>query len=117
MSVKKFFTYQADLQSIRKLANIHKILIEMQRGAYIRNRELAQQRPDLYMSLIIEGMSQDHCILPYYAGQHTETGTIVKQKIIGAKQHGIARTFYRLFPHVKVELMLHVKFYYTKLKK
>lgn len=85
----------------------------MQRAAYIRNRELAQERPDLYMSLIIDGMAQDHCILPYYAGQHTETGPVVKQKIIGAKQHGISRTFYRTYPHVKggtnvaIEVVLH----------
>jgi hypothetical protein len=41
----------------------------MQRGAYISNRQKAQERPDLYMSLILDGMSQDHCILPYYAGE------------------------------------------------
>ena len=65
------------------------------------------------MSCIIDGMAQDHCQLPYYAGKNTETGTIVKQKIIGAKQHGLSRTFYRLFPHVKsganiaCEVLLH----------
>lgn len=110
---QEVFTCEADLVDIRKLATIHKILIEMQRGAYMRNRQLAQERPDLYMSLIIDGMSQDHCILPYYAGVHKETGTEVKQKIIGAKQHGISRTFYRFFPHVKsganlaCEVLLH----------
>ena len=110
---QEIFTCETDLQSIRKLATIHKILIEMQRGAYMGNRQKAQERLDLYMSLIIDGMAQDHCILPYYAGKHQETGTEVKQKIIGAKQHGISRTFYRLFPHVKgganlaCEVLLH----------
>ena len=37
----------------------------------------------------------------------------MKQKIIGAKAHGISRTFYRVFPHVKTganlacEVLLH----------
>lgn len=98
---QEIFTCEQDLQSIRRLATIHKIMIEMQRGAYIRNRQLAQERPDLYMSLIIDGMSQDHCSLPWYAGQHTDPGVCIKQKIIGAKQHGLSRTFYRMFPHIK----------------
>ena len=110
---QEVFTCQADLQAIRKLASIHKIMIEMQRASYIKKRQLAQEFPNLYMSLIIDGMSQGHCMLPYYAGQHTETGSIVKQKIMGAKQHGLSRTFYRLFPHVQgganvaCEIVLH----------
>ncbi len=74
----------------------------------MRNRQLSQEQPDLYMSLIIDAMSQDHCILPYYAGKHKETGVEVKQKIIG-----VSRTFYRIFPHVKggailaCEVLLH----------
>ena len=67
----------------------------MQRG------QLAQERPDDFMYLIIDGMAQDHCILPYYAGKHQETSTEMKQKIVGAKQHGFSRTFYRLYPHVQ----------------
>ena len=110
---QEIFACEADLEAIRKLASVHKLTSEMQRAAYMKNRQLAQERPDLYMSLIIDGMSQDHCVLPYYAGQHTETNTVVKQKIMGAKQHGIARSFYRLFPHVKggtnvaCEVLLH----------
>jgi hypothetical protein len=58
-------------------------------------------------------MSQDHCIFPYYAGQHKETGTEIKQKIVGAKQHGVSKTLHRLFPHIKgganvaCEVLLH----------
>ena len=65
------------------------------------NRQFAQELPHLYMPFIIDGMSQDHCILPYYAGKNTETGTQLKQKIVGAKQHGLARTLFRLYPHIQ----------------
>ena len=67
---QEIFTCEADLQMIRKLCTIHKIMIEMQRGAYIRNRQLAQQHLDLFMSCIIDGMAQDHCVLPFYAGNY-----------------------------------------------
>jgi len=107
------FRCEEDLRKIRKLSIIHKILIEMQRAAYKHNKNLAQERPDLYMSLIIDGMAQDHCVLPYYGGKHQETSHKMKQKIIGAKQHGFSRTFYRLYPHVQsgantaCEVLLH----------
>ena len=58
------------------------------------------------------GMSQDHCCLPYYAGKDT-ANTVVKQKIMGSKQHGFARSFYRTFPHVDggtnlaIEVVMH----------
>ncbi len=45
------------------------------------------------------GMSQDHCAIPYYGGNDTSS-IVVKQKIMGAKQHGISKSFYRLFPHI-----------------
>jgi hypothetical protein len=110
---QEVFTCEEDLKKIRQLSIIHKILIEMQRGAYISNRNLAQEFKDLYMSVIIDGMSQNHCVLPYFAGKNTESGTIMKQKIIGSKQHGFSRTFYRFYPHIKsgtnmaCEVLLH----------
>jgi hypothetical protein len=66
---QEVFTCAQDLESIKKLSVIHKILIEMQRSAYMSNRQRAETMPDLYMSLIIDGMAQDHCKLPYYASK------------------------------------------------
>ena len=96
---QEMFRSAKDLESIKYFASIHKILIEMERKEYVRKRELAQEHPDLYMSVIIDGMSQDHCQLPYCANKTTKS-TVIKQKIVGAKQHGFSRTFYRTYPHV-----------------
>ena len=74
-------------------------MIEMQRSAYQRNRQLAYEASSLYMSLIIDGMSQDHCAIPYLAGK-AHDNDVMKQKIIGAKQHGFSRSLYRFFPHI-----------------
>jgi hypothetical protein len=101
-----------DLELIRELVALHKIMITSQRAQYMHNRQLAQTYPELYFSLICDGMSQDHCILPHlaYAAQATE---VLKQKITGAKQHGISKTFYRSYPHVNsganlaCEVLLH----------
>ena len=81
----------------------------MERETYVKKRQLAQENPELYMSLIIDGMSQDHCILPYFGNKKT-ANVMVKQKIIGAKQHGFARSFYRTYPHFQVEQILPFKF-------
>jgi hypothetical protein len=66
---QEVFRCAEDLESIKKLSVIHKILIEMQRSAYMSNRQRAETNPDLYMSLIVDGMSQDHCKLPFYASK------------------------------------------------
>jgi hypothetical protein len=96
---QEVFKSEKELEAIKYFASIHKVLIQMERSVYMRKRQLAQERPDLYMSVIIDGMSQDHCILPFLANKNTRS-VVLKQKIVGAKQHGFSRTFYRTFPHV-----------------
>ncbi len=41
----------------------------MEKETYVKKRQVAQENPELYMSLIIDGMSQDHCILPYFGNK------------------------------------------------
>ena len=92
------FGSERDLEAIRYLCGVHKLFIEKQRLAYMMRRQRAQEHPELFMSVIIDGMSQDHCILPYYAGKAQSSKTVLKQKISGAKQHGFFKTFYRTTP-------------------
>ena len=96
---QEVFKNKEELEQIRRLSAIHKIMIESNRLAYIQNRQLAQENKDLYMSVIIDGMSNNHSVLPFLANVDTPSSTM-SQKITGAKQHGIARTFYRTFPHI-----------------
>ena len=109
---QEVFRSANELDTIRYFANVHKVMIEMERSTYMKKRQQAQEHPNLYMSLIIDGMSQDHCCLPYCANKVTPN-TVMKQKIMGAKQHGFAKSFYRTFPHipsgtnVAVEVLLH----------
>jgi hypothetical protein len=109
---QEVFRSERDLEDIKYFASIHKIMIEIERGTYVKKRLMAQEHPSHYMSLIIDGMSQDHCILPYCGNQVTKN-VVLKQKIVGAKQHGFARSFYRAFPHIAsgtniaIEVVLH----------
>ena len=113
---QEYFKSEDELVMTRELTHIHKILIQMQREAYQNVRKMAMDYPDLYMSVIIDGkigfgllmsliflndsgMSQDHCAIPYYGGNDTSS-VVVKQKIMGAKHHGISKSFYRTFPHI-----------------
>lgn len=98
---QEIFQSASELSTLKEFSKLHKIMIERCRMAYIDNRQLAQTHPDLYMSLILDGMSQGHCCLPWYANKATETKEELKQKITGAKQHGLYRSFYRTYPHVK----------------
>jgi hypothetical protein len=74
---QEVFRCAEDLENIKTLSVIHKILIEMQRAAYMTNRQRAETNPDLYMSLIVDGMSQDHCKLPFYASRSNVQGVIL----------------------------------------
>lgn len=96
---QEVFRNQKELEVLKYFSSIHKITIELERGLYVKKRQLAQEFPHKYMSLIIDGMSQDHCILPYCANMVTKNN-ILKQKIMGAKQHGFRKSFYRTYPHV-----------------
>lgn len=46
---------EKDLKELRKFAIVHKTFIEAERQVYMTKRQLAQQFPSLYMSLIIDG--------------------------------------------------------------
>lgn len=96
---KEYFRNQKQLEAIKYFSSIHKITIQLERGLYVKKRQLAQDFPHKYMSLIIDGMSQDHCELPYCANMVTKNH-ILKQKIMGAKQHGFRKSFYRTYPHI-----------------
>ena len=57
-------------------------------------------------------MAQDHCILPW-RGNKVQSSFPLKQKIVGAKQHGFSKSLYRIFPHIQgganvaCEVLLH----------
>lgn len=52
------------------------------------------------MSMIIDGMDQSHCRIPYLGTQHSFSNTL-KQCITGIKEHGVGVTLYRTIDTVR----------------
>lgn len=44
-----------DIQDLRKFTVVHKTMVEQERRVYMNKRQMAQLRPDMYWSLIIDG--------------------------------------------------------------
>mmetsp|Transcript_3798 Transcript_3798/g.5359 ORF Transcript_3798/g.5359 Transcript_3798/m.5359 type:complete len:878 (-) Transcript_3798:1152-3785(-) len=51
------------------------------------------------MSLIIDGMDQNHCKIPYLGGQNTFKSPLT-QHITGVKEHGVGLTLFRNFNNI-----------------
>jgi len=88
-----------ELKLTKKLMCIHKVMIEMEKGAYYRRREKAQVHPDIYMSMIADGMSQGHTTLPWKANK-TDPKNKLALKIQGVKQHGFSKALYMIPPFI-----------------
>jgi hypothetical protein len=65
----------------------------------MKNRLLAHSCPDIYMSLILDGMQQSHCNLPHRGNNKVYDKEVI-QHIQGVRQHGQWDTFYRTFSHI-----------------
>ena len=63
-------------------------------------RGLAMDHPDLYWSIITDGMAQVHCELPYL-GNQCQFGQTWTQHLQGVLEHGYGVHFFRTFENVK----------------
>jgi hypothetical protein len=70
-----------------------------ERLSYYERIQHALDHPDEIMSMISDGMSQNHCALPWLSGQK-EFDAPIKQKIQGVLEHGVIFTIYRSFHNV-----------------
>lgn len=68
---QEIFTCEGDLEIISNMIRRHKLNIEIELAYYYRKRASAQEHPNhICIPFIIDGMSQDHFIVPYYAGRN-----------------------------------------------
>jgi hypothetical protein len=56
---------------------------------------VAEQNPDSIMSIIIDGMDQSNCEIPYHGTQAKFGSEALKMGITGIKEHGVGVTIYR----------------------
>jgi len=93
------FKGEKDLIAIEEFMTLHRTMIEQERAAYYECRDLAKRYPNVYMSLILDGMSQSHCQIPHNGNKLSSTYKAT-QHVQGAKQHFFSKSFYRTFSHV-----------------
>ena len=76
-----------------------------ERSVYYAQRHLACQYPDEYMSIILDGMAQNHCVLPWQCNlkQFSEP---LDQHIQGLIEHGKVFRVFRSFHTVKDDFNL-----------
>lgn len=75
--------------------------------SYANRASLAMNMPKLYLSIVSDGMAQNHCILPWLGNLAQIKG--VPQHIQGVLRHGRGLTLYRTFHNVAngANLQLH----------
>lgn len=87
-----------DIKKSKMLQQLHAIhrggMFMLERNAYKQRILDAMMHKDTKMSIIIDGMDQSHCMVPYYGQTHTFADPIV-QHITGVKEHGHGVTIYR----------------------
>lgn len=88
------------MEDLMKIKIYHRQYVQSFKKSYYDHRRLAQLYPEQYMSLISDGMQQDHTKNPYFANQKTNS-TVVSQHIQGIKDHFLGKAAYRSFPHVE----------------
>ena len=81
---------------LSRLFGLHRITFMGERNTYAHRRYLAMANPQLYLSVIADGMAQLHCLLPYFANKYTVNANY-KQHIQGIINHGRSLTLYRTF--------------------
>lgn len=77
---------------------LHRTCYMGERVAYARRGTLAMQMPTMYLSIVSDGMAQNHCILPWLGNLSQVKG--LPQHLQGVLRHGRGLTLYRTFHNV-----------------
>lgn len=95
-------------KQIHDLHQFHRITYMSERRAYYKKIWHARSQPDQFMSIILDGMAQNHTHLPWMANQSQSEG--LEQHLQGLIEHGRAFTVYRTFENVVADsnLVIHV---------
>ena len=88
------------LGSVAKLHALHRSFYMNERIQYYSRKEKAISQPKEYMSMIIDGMTQQHCLLPWLTDK-IHFNKCVPQHLAGVINHGRHFSVYRTFHNVK----------------
>jgi hypothetical protein len=91
---------QANQKALKQLHQLHRGgLYMLERSTYKARARFAVANSDRVCSLIIDGMDQQHCLLPHMANQ-TSLSEALHQHLTGVIMHGFEAVLYRTFGNV-----------------
>lgn len=88
---------------LRLMQYDHRLFQQAERQAYYSRRMLAVSHPQLYLSLIVDGMQQATCEIPKKF-RFEYSGDKLKQKLVGVLVHGDQRYVLTSYPGRKERL-------------
>jgi hypothetical protein len=97
-NLRRTFKDRRSCEYIKMCHALHRATFMGERLAYYRRRVLAEQLPSEYLSLISDGMAQEHCKLPWCAN-YSKVKTL-PHHIQGVLMHGRTMQVYRTFHNV-----------------
>ncbi len=107
--LRQKFTTREHRRGIAKLHALHRTTYMGERKAYYQRCAKAEREPDKYMSIIVDGMAQNHTNLPYLANRK-EFSPCLDMHLEGVIEHGQSFTMYRTFNNVAADsnLTIHI---------
>ena len=87
-------------QRITDMHALHRVTYMMERQAYYQNVRRSIEDPDNYMSIILDGMSQNHTVLPYIANMKQFPSPLAMH-LQGVIEHGQTFTMYRTYENLR----------------
>jgi len=97
---RKMYKDQSRRTYITEMHYLHRSAYMNERMKYAERRQLACKLPKSYLSIIIDGMAQNHCKLPWY-GNLKDSDNTLPQHLQGVLNHGRGFTIYRTFHNVR----------------
>lgn len=94
-----FYLGRSDREHIKIMHHLHRSSYMNERLHYYQRRHKAESQPGQYCSFIMDGMQQQHCLLPWY-GHVANFPEHLPQHIQGVLSHGRFVNMYRTYHHV-----------------
>jgi hypothetical protein len=93
--------------------------VREERDSYYARRKLAIDKPDEYLSIIIDGTSQSDYSIPHFATPTKESASAAKlpTHLVGCLIHGAFRALYATLPNIRNNANLTVEVLFRVLSK
>ena len=96
---RRTFKDKSSRKTITYMHALHRVTYMGERRTYALRVQEAFDLPDYYMSVISDGMAQNHCLLPWWAN-NMQFGEYLPQHLQGLLNHGRGFTFFRTFHNI-----------------